>query len=324
VSIVKRRLGRSDLWITPVGLGCWQFSQGRGWNKYWPVLPEAEIEAIVAASLDGGINWFDTAEAYGNGASEEQLSRVLQKAGKRPGEEIVATKWMPVFRTAGNIARTIDKRLECLAPFAIDLYQIHNPASFSPTAKTVRAMAALVKAKKIRFVGVSNFGAARMREAHRILAEEGLPLVSNQVHYSLLHRKIETNGVLETARELGITIIAYSPLEQGVLTGRYHDDPGQVRAIAGMRKFRGFYRKKALEKSRAVIEGLKVTAARHAASPSQVALNWLYSFSGETVVVIPGATKRTQAESNAAAMRLTLTASELSDLDSAARMFRGE
>ena len=105
MSIAKRRLGRSDLWITPVGLGCWQFSQGRGWNKYWPVLAEAEIEAIVGASLDGGVNWFDTAEAYGNGASEEQLSRVLQKAGKRPGEEIVATKWMPVFRTAGNIAR---------------------------------------------------------------------------------------------------------------------------------------------------------------------------------------------------------------------------
>ena len=185
-------------------------------------------------------------------------------------------------------------------------------------------MAALVKAKKIRYIGVSNFGAARMREAHRVLAEEGLPLVSNQVHYSLIHRKIETNGVLETARELGITIIAYSPLEQGVLTGRFHDDPGQVRAIAGMRKFRGFYRKKALEKSRAVIHLLKETAIRHAATPAQVALNWLFSFSGETVVVIPGATKRTQAESNAAAMGLTLTSSELSDLDSAARPFRGD
>jgi aryl-alcohol dehydrogenase-like predicted oxidoreductase len=322
--MTKRRLGRSDLWITPVGLGCWQFSQGRGWNKYWPVLPETEIEAIIIASLDGGINWFDTAEAYGNGASEEQLSRVLKKAGKRPGEEIVATKWMPVFRTAGNIPRTIEKRLECLAPFPIDLYQIHNPASFSPTAKTVRAMAALVKAHKIRYVGVSNFGAARMREAHRILAEEGLPLVSNQVHYSLLHRKIEINGVLDTARELGISIIAYSPLEQGVLSGRFHDDPGQVRAIAGMRKFRGFYRKKALEKSRAVIEALKETSARHAATPAQVALNWLFSFSGETVVVIPGASRRAQAESNAAAMRLTLSASELAALDLASRPFRGD
>jgi aryl-alcohol dehydrogenase-like predicted oxidoreductase len=324
MTIPLRRLGKSDLMVTPIGLGCWQFSQGRGLMKYWPALPEEEIEAIVAASLDGGINWFDTAEAYGDGASEKQLSRVLQKAGRLPGDVVVATKWMPVLRRAGSIGETIDERISCLAPFPIDLHQIHNPASLSSTEKQARAMAALVKAKKIRYVGVSNFGAGRMREAHRFLAEEGIPLVSNQVHYSLLHRKIEKSGVLDAAKELGISIIAYSPLEQGVLTGRFHDDPGQLKALAGLRKWRGFYRHKALKKSRELIEALKEVASRHEATPAQVALNWLFSFHGESVVVIPGATKRTQAESNTKAMTFTLSPAELDCLDEISRPFRGE
>ncbi len=324
MTIALRRLGQSDLMVTPVGLGCWQFSQGRGFNKYWPALPEEEIEAVVAASLDGGINWFDTAEAYGGGESERQLSRVLQKAGRRPGEVIVATKWMPVLRRAGSIGETISERIECLAPYPIDLHQIHNPASLSSVEKQARAMAALVKAKKIRYVGVSNFGAKRMRETHRILAEEGIPLVSNQVHYSLMHRKIEKSGVLDAAKELGVAIIAYSPLEQGVLTGRFHDDPGQVKALQGIRKWRGFYRSKALDRSRELIDALRQVAERHGATPAQAALAWLFTFHGNTVVVIPGASKRSQAESNAAAMGLTLSPADLACLDEISQPFAGD
>lgn len=322
--IRTRKLGKSDLEVTPVGLGCWQFSQSRGWNKYWPALPEEEIEAIVAASLDGGINWFDTAEAYGNGESERQLSRVLQKAGRRPGEIVVATKWMPLLRRAHSIGRTIGERIECLGPFPIDLHQIHNPASLSSIEKQARAMAALVKAGHIRHVGVSNFGEKSMRAMHRILAEEGIPLVSNQVHYSLLHRKIERSGVLDTAKELGISMIAYSPLEQGVLTGRFHDDAAQVKALKGVRKLRGFYRNGALRRSRELIDALKQVAERHAATPAQVALAWLFTFHGDTVVVIPGASKRGQAESNAAAMGLTLSPADLACLDEISRPFVGE
>jgi aryl-alcohol dehydrogenase-like predicted oxidoreductase len=324
MSIPLRPLGKSDIRITPVGLGCWQFSQGHGWNKYWPVLSEAEIEGIVASSIDGGINWFDTAEAYGNGASEKQLSRVLQKAGHRPGEFVIATKWMPVFRRASNIAATIQERLDSLAPYPIDLYQIHNPASFSSTASQMKAMAGLVRTGKIKAVGISNFGAKRMIKAHRLLAEAGLPLVSNQVHYSLLKRKIESNGVMDAARELGITIIAYSPLDQGVLTGRFHDDPALVKKISGIRKRRGFYKERFLEKSRPVIDALKEIGSRHTATPAQVALNWLFSFHGESVVAIPGATKIAQAASNTGAMSFALSADELDHLDRISRPFRGE
>ena len=314
-----RRLGLSDLMVSPIGLGCWQFSRGRGWNKYWPAISEKEIEDIVAASLDGGINWFDTAEAYGGGESEKQLSRVLQKAGRRPGEILIATKWMPAFRTAGHISKSIEARLDCLAPYPIDLYQIHMPASFSSIRKQMEAMAGLVAAGKIRAVGVSNFGAARMREAHRVLSENGLPLAANQVSYSLLNRDIERNGVLDTARELGVSIIAYSPLAQGVLSGRFHDDPGRRRELKGMRKWRGYYRKEALRRSRPLIEALKEIGARHGASPAQVALNWLFSFSGEIVVVIPGASRQEQAAANAASMAFVLSRDEMDHLDRASR-----
>jgi aryl-alcohol dehydrogenase-like predicted oxidoreductase len=317
-------LGKSGIRITPVGLGCWQFSQGQGWNKYWPALPEAEIEGIVAAAIDGGINWFDTAEAYGNGASERQLARVLQKAGHPPGAFVIATKWMPIFRRASHIGETIEVRRANLAPYPIDLYQIHNPASFSSVAAQMKAMAKLVGEGRIKSVGVSNFGAKRMIEAHRVLAEAGLPLVSNQVHYSLLKRKIEANGVLEAARERGITIIAYSPLDQGVLTGRYHDHPELVGKIAGARKWRGFYKAKFLGKSRPVIEALKEIGARRAATPAQIALNWLFSAHGESVVVIPGATKTAQAAANAAAMAFALTKDEIDHLDRVSRPFRGD
>ncbi len=316
-----RRLGRSELMVTPVGLGCWQFSRSRGVGRYWPALDEATIDGIVAAALDGGINWFDTAESYGSGKSEKALSRTLQKAGRRPGEVVIATKWSPVFRTAANIRRTIPERIACLSPYPIDLYQVHHPTSLSPNAAVIKAMAALVKSGKIRCVGVSNFGAARMRESHRVLREEGLDLLSNQVHYSLLKRGPERNGIMDAARELGISIIAYSPLDQGVLTGRFHDDPTAVGAIPGLRKYRGFFRKPFLARSRGVVEALKEVASRRGSTPAQVALNWLFSFHGETVVVIPGATRAAQAAANAASMGFALSKDELDYLDRVSRPF---
>jgi aryl-alcohol dehydrogenase-like predicted oxidoreductase len=189
---------------------------------------------MVEISLEGGINWFDTAEIYGNGASEKALAAALKDIGKKPGEIIVATKWWPMFRFASNIAKTIDQRIAALAPYPIDLYQVHQPWGFSNEKAEMEAMARLVKEQKIRYVGVSNFSAAKMRSAWEALQKHGIQLVSNQVRYSLLDRKIESNGILQTAKELGITIIAYSPLAQGLVTGKFHDNPELLKNI-GMR-----------------------------------------------------------------------------------------
>jgi len=306
-----------------VGLGCWQFSEGGGLGgSYWPTLtPETENQ-IVAVSLAAGINWFDTAEMYGAGRSEAALSRALLAAGRKNGEVVVATKWMPLLRTSRSITKTIGERRARLAPFDIDLHQVHQPIAFSTIRAQMNAMADLVAAGAIRTVGVSNFSERRMRRAHAALAARGLPLVSNQVRYSLLDRRIETNGVLAAARELGITIIAYSPLAQGILSGKFHRDPDLIRKRSGPRKWLGAFRRSGLERSRPLVSVLEEIAAAHGATPSQVALNWLANAHGETVVVIPGATSVAQAEENGRCLGFTLTEAEFRRIDESSRQFR--
>ncbi len=181
----------------------------------------------------------------------------------------------------------------------------------------MRQMAQLVKDGKIRAVGVSNFNAERMRRAHAELQRHGLTLASNQVKYSLADRHIENRGVIAAAKELGITVIAYSPLEQGLLTGRFHDDPKLLEQVHGPRKLLPRFRR--LERTRALVEELKAVAKAHGASPAQVALAWTTQFHGETVVAIPGATKLYQLKDNVAALGLTLSRDELERIDAKSR-----
>jgi aryl-alcohol dehydrogenase-like predicted oxidoreductase len=161
-----------------------------------------------------------------------------------------------------------------------------------------------------------------MRIAQQELSSQGVDLISNQVQYSLLDRKIETNGVLETARELGISIIAYSPLAQGLLTGKFHGNPDLIKNRAGFRKYMGAFKQNGLERSRPVMEVLRELAAKYQVSPSQVALNWVISFHGEIVVAIPGATKASHAEDNVGSMRFKLTEDELDRLDQVSSSFK--
>jgi aryl-alcohol dehydrogenase-like predicted oxidoreductase len=321
MSAPRVRLGRTDLELSPLGLGCWQFSEGKGLiGGYWPALTDDVAEAIVRRSMEGGINWFDTAESYGEGASEEALARVLTKVGPRPGEVAIATKWTPAPRTANSIRTTIGKRQARLAPWPIDLYQVHQPFSFSFVEAEMDAMADLVEQKKIRFVGVSNFSASQMRRAHVRLIARGLRLASNQVKYSLLDRRIESNGVMAAAKELGISIIAYSPLEQGVLSGKFHDSPELLEGIKGPRGFRAAFRHRGLSRALPIVRVLKAIASAHGVTPSQVALAWVLQFHGPTVLAIPGASKAKHAEENVGAMSLTLSHRELDDLDLASRV----
>jgi aryl-alcohol dehydrogenase-like predicted oxidoreductase len=313
--ITLRNLGKSEMKITPIGLGCWQFSKrGNMAGKFWPLLDDELIQEIMRISLEGGINWFDTAEVYGHGASERILAKSLNALGKKPGDVFIATKWWPMFRTASNIIRTIDLRLACLNPFPIDLYQVHQPYGFSSEVKEMEAMAKLVQAGKIKHVGVSNFSALKMRRAWETLQKSGINMLTNQVPYSLLNRKIESNGVMDTAKELGITIIAYSPLAQGMVTGKFHDNPELLKNI-GYRKHTSMFKPKGLEKSRPVTELVKKLALKYEATPSQVALNWLINFHGDTVVAIPGATKARHAEENTGTMKFKLSPEDMRMLD---------
>lgn len=317
-----RPLGKTTIMITPIGLGCWQFSkQNNMAGKFWPTLDDDLIGRIVRLSLEGGVNWFDTAEVYGSGASEKALSKALQAAGKKPGEILIATKWWPAFRFASNITKTIGQRIEALAPYPVDLYQVHQPWGFSNEKSEMEAMAELLEKKQIRSIGVSNFSAEKMKNASGTLAKKGISLASNQVPYSLLDRKIESNGVMEMAKKLGVSIIAYSPLAQGLLSGKFHDNPELLKNI-GLRKYRSQFSPKGLDKSRPLVQLLKGLAEKYQVTPSQIALNWLIHFHGETVVAIPGATKEIHVKENCGAMLFHLTEDEMMMLDKESVMFK--
>ena len=316
-----RRLGRTDIEITPIGLGCWQFSQGRGLvGRMWAVLDQETIDEIVKTSLAGGVNWFDTAQAYGNGQSERALSTALQHLKVPPGEVMIATKWLPILKPASNLRRTIDTRLSCLQGYPIDLHQVHQPSSTSSIAAQMRAMAKLLRAGQIRSIGVSNFSARQMEKAAAALRVEGLVLASNQVPINLLNRRIERNGVLAAARRLGVTLIAYSPLAQGLLSGRFHEQPDLVKSLPPFRRSRlspasRAYRPENLARTRPLIDELARIATSHGASVSEIALAWLITRYGDTVVAIPGASRPSQATANAAAMTVALTKDELRSID---------
>jgi len=313
---LSRRLGNSDLMVTPIGLGTWQFSKRKNLaGKYWPYLSDEESYEIVQASFEEGINWYDTAEMYGGGESERTLARALRQANISDGGVFVATKWMPLFRTARSIIKTIPERREALSGYTISLHQIHNPISFASIPSQMKAMARLVREQQIRYVGVSNFSAKQMRKAYEELDKQGLKLVSNQVHYNMLNRRIEYNDILETARELNMAIIAYSPLAQGILTGKYHDEPDSIKTQKGFRKRMGAFKNKSLEKTRPLIDKLREIGQNHEASAAQVALNWLVNHHNGLVFAIPGASNPRQAASNAKAMKLTLTSQEMHILD---------
>ena len=312
IQIKKRPLGETGMYVTPIGLGMMEFAGGGGLMGFvFPIIDQQVKNDTIKAGLDNGVNWFDTAELYGAGVSERSLAIGLKTAGVKDSDVIIATKWWPMFRTAHNISKTIAERLRFLDGYSIDLHQIHQPFSFSSPEAEMDAMAELVKAGKIRSVGVSNFNAGQMRRAHRQLQKHGLPLASNQVHYSLLHRDIERNGTLAVAKELGITIIAYTPIESGLLTGKYHKNPELLKS-KGM-----FYRTQlqaGLERSRKLVAELEAIASRYGVTAAQVALNWVINSQGETVVTIPGVTKVSQAEESAGAMKFELTGDEIARL----------
>ncbi|WP_420640697.1 aldo/keto reductase [Candidatus Leptofilum sp.] len=315
-----RQLGQTDILISPIGLGCWQFSEGQGGARgSWDPVSVEETNGIVQAALDGGINWFDTAELYGHGRSERAIARALKLAGKSDSEVIVATKWNPLGRTARSIGRTIGERQECLNGYTIDLHQIHVPVGFTTRRSEMNAMADLVEAGKIRSIGISNFSARQMRRAHEVLLTRGMRLASNQVRYNLLNRRIETNGVLDTAKELGVTIIGYSPLDSGLLTGKFHKNPELLNSRPFLRRSQ---LRRRIESSRELVNALENIAQSHGVTASQVAINWLLNFHGDTVVVIPGASKVRHAEQNVGAMTFTLSDAELSRIDNLSKQFK--
>lgn len=317
--IKKIKLKGTKIEVTPIGIGVMQFSWGQGMSKMMGsgVVNEETRNGIIKAAFAGGVNWFDTAEAYSS--SEKYLACALKANGIKDKDVIIADKWMPMARTAAHLKKSIEKRLTALDGYTIDLHQIHVPLSISSIKAQMNAMADLVENEKIRSIGVSNFSKGLMIKAYDALKERGLQLVSNQVKYSLLHRRIEKNGVLETAKELGIKIISYSPLHQGVLTGSYHNDPDLKKNVSFMKRKMYPNVEKQVKRTESLMKTIEEIATKHNVKASQVSLNWLINYSKDTVVAIPGASKINHVVENAGAMTFELTKNEIDQLDELSR-----
>ncbi|MGZ8755430.1 MAG: aldo/keto reductase [Acidimicrobiia bacterium] len=308
------RLGQSDLGVPRLGVGAMTWGEARGLARLHPAKMayggahglEAETEAL-AVSLEKGVNLFDTAAMYSGGASERRLGELA--AGR---DVLIGTKFPSRFRFgAEDFPDELEASLSRLGRDSIDLYQHHYPGRVS-IPRLMNRMADAVEAGKVRAVGVSNYSAEQMRDTHAALAERGIPLASNQVEYSLLHRKPETNGVLDACRELGVTLIAYTPLAGGLLTGKYTTEnrPGGF-----FRRVLPRYRRRALEALQPVVQLLTEIGDRYAKTSAQVALRWLIE--NPTVLPIPGAKNGKQAAANAGALAFVLTTDELDALNDA-------
>ena len=303
-------LGPKGPEVPALGLGTWSWGDSLFW-QYGGGYGVEDVRAAYKASLAAGVNFLDTAEVYGLGESEKLIGQFM-KEDSEPA--IIATKYMPLpWRFSGqSVADALTDSLKRLKQASVDLYQVHMPFDFFMGQKTLmNALADEVEQGRIKTIGVSNYSAKQMREAHSLLAARGIPLAVNQVQYSLLHRKIEANGVLEAAQNLEMTILAYSPLAQGLLTGKY--TVGSDRTPTGARKLDPKFSKKGLQKIEPVLAALQSIGDTHGKTQVQVALNWLIGKGN--VVPIPGAKNAKQAEQNAGALGWEMTDVEQEQLD---------
>ena len=308
--MVQRELGRSGLIVSAIGLGCMGMSQGYGPGD------DAESLRTLNRALDIGVNFLDTAAAYGQGANERLLSRVL--ATRRP-DVVLATKCgiirsadgksMAVDGSPTEIARSCDQSLERLGVDFIDLFYLHRVDPQVPIQESVGAMATLVRCGKVRYLGLSEAAAATLRRACDVH-----PIAALQSEYSLWWRTPEA-AVLPTCRELGVGFVAFSPLGRGFLSGTVtttttlaSDDMRH-----GLPRFQGENLTQNLE----LVAQLKTMAAGKGCTAPQLALAWLLA-QGSDIVPIPGTKRRTYLESNAAAVNIQLSDHERQQLD---RMF---
>ncbi len=280
-----RFLGKSDLKVTKIGLGTWQFgSEFWGWGKDF-----AEQDAVEAIkiSLEKGVNWIDTAEAYGNGFSEELIGKTL---GAKRKDVIIATKVSGSHAKYQDVIAACEGSLKRLKTNYIDLYQFHWPNFYIPVEETMRAMEELIKQGKVRYIGISNFPVPFIKEAQKALKESFI--VSNQVRYNLVSREIDKE-ILPYCLSSNISIIAYSPIAQGLLTGKYTHDK---KPDDSLRKDAPLFSEPNYSQIIKFVELLTDFAEKIGKKPAQVALRWLIEKKG--VVAIPGAKNKKQAEEN--------------------------
>jgi Predicted oxidoreductases (related to aryl-alcohol dehydrogenases) len=288
-----------------IGLGTWAWGDRLVWN-YGQGYTDQDIETVFQLAIENGVRFFDTAEVYGQGKSEMFLGK-LTKTTDVP--VTIATKFMPYpWRLGGEaLHKALSHSLERLQRSKVQLYQVHWPIPLIPLHTWMDQMLEAQQAGLIEAIGVSNYDLAQTLEAQKILNQGGSRLASNQLEYHLLERRIEKNGLLKQCNELGIKIIAYSPLAMGILSGKYtpENPPKGVRASQYNRDF--------LAKIEPLIHSMKKIGMNHdGKTASQVALNWVIC---KGAIPIPGAKNANQLEQNVGATGWRLTEEEIYLLD---------
>jgi aryl-alcohol dehydrogenase-like predicted oxidoreductase len=290
-----------------IGIGTWQWGDQWMWG-YGGNYAAADVRAAFDACLAGGHNFFDTAEIYGQGRSERLLGQFARAAGQ---PVVIATKFFPFpWRLGqGRLRSALRHSLDRLGVERVDLYQIHFPLPPVTIETWMAALADAVEAGLVGEVGVSNYNPAQLRRAYAALSQRGVKLASNQVQYSLLNRAPERTGLAALCRELDVRLIAYSPLAQGILSGKYQ--PNQPPPGVRGRRYNRAY----LARVQPLLALLRERGEAHGGkTPGQVALNWLI---GKGALPIPGVKNARQAEENLGAAGWQLTEAEILALDAA-------
>lgn len=306
----KRELGRSGLQVSPMGLGC------MGMSEFYSHASEEESIATIHRALDLGIDLLDTADMYGPFRNEELIGRAIRDRRERV---VLATKFGNVRTPEGGFAgvngrpeyvrAACDASLRRLGVDHIDLYYQHRVDRTVPIEDTVGAMADLVRAGKVRFLGLSEAGPQTIRRAHAVH-----PIAALQTEYSLWTRDPE-DEILPTVRELGIGFVAYSPLGRGFLTGRFRrpEDLPEDDYRRNSPRFQGESFRKNLD----LVDKVRTIARERHAQPSQLALAWVLA-QGEDIVPIPGTTSRRHLDENLTALQIRLSAEDLAHIDAVA------
>jgi len=298
-----RTLGRSDMRVSAVGLGAWSWGSTRYW-EYGTSYRKEDIAQAIEKAVEMGIDLLDTAEVYGRGASERLIGELVPK-----DDFYIASKYAPLHLLPSSILAHAERSRKRLQVEAIDLYQVHFHNPLLSLRATMRNLEKLVREGKIRHIGVSNFNVQTLEKARSYLSR--CDIVSNQVHFNLANRAPERNGMLDYCRKERISIIAWSPLQQGALTGKY--PPGK--RPGGWRARTRYFRNSHLKAVQPVLQVLDECSKAHGRTTAQGALAWLLRH--PEVVIIPGANRAEQVEMNAGAVGWSFTQAELDRLDQA-------
>jgi len=302
----RRWLGNRDLEVSAIGLGCWGMS-----HAYGPADEKESLDTLEAA-LDGGINFFDTADVYGGGHNERLIAKVLKR---RRADAVIATKFGFVGDEHGAVGvcgkpdyvrQACERSLERLGIETIDLYYLHRRDLQVPIEDTVGAMADLVAAGKVRRLGLSEVSASTLRQAHAVH-----PISAIQSEYSLWHRDIE-KSILPACRELGVALVPYCPLGRGYLTGAVssRNDLAENDYRRAIPRFES----DAMHRNQRIVDRLRTLSGDLGLAPAQLALAWLLA-KGPAIVPIPGMKRRCHLEENAAAVEVRMAPEVMEQLD---------